>query len=224
MSPGRWLLTLAEDRVHQVVVRGCAKSTAQRASCSTPLPCPGRFRIGDLGPGAREFIDFLAEARQGLWQVLPLGPTGYGDSRYQSLSAFAGNHLLVSPELLSADDWLDEEDLSTAPEGSMDAIGLRAVSKPRQSGPARRLCRSTCEHSAWLEDYCLFILSIHRPEGAPWWCHVDRLGPSTGVLRSVGLVEWADASQPGSGRAAVPIAGVPPVYFSTTGQRWENPL
>ena len=63
-----------------------------------PTSLPGRFGIGDLGPGAVEFLDFLAETGQRWWQILPVGPTGYGNSPYQSYSSFAGNPLLISPE------------------------------------------------------------------------------------------------------------------------------
>ena len=71
-----------------------------------PTSLPGRFAIGDLGPGALAFLDFLAPARQRIWQTLPLGPTGYGDSPYSLLSAFAGNPLLISPELLVNEQFL----------------------------------------------------------------------------------------------------------------------
>ena len=67
-----------------------------------PTSLPGPFGIGDLGPAAYEFADFLVKAGQSLWQVLPLGPTGYGDSPYACYSAFAGNTLLISPEQLVA--------------------------------------------------------------------------------------------------------------------------
>src|SRR5258708_30519826 len=73
-----------------------------------PTSLPGRFGIGDLGPSAFEFIDLLASAGQRLWQVLPLGPTGYGDSPYQCFSAFAGNPLLISLERLIEDGLLTE--------------------------------------------------------------------------------------------------------------------
>src|SRR5688572_9720761 len=72
-----------------------------------PTSLPGRYGIGDLGPAAYKFIDFLVAAGQSLWQVLPLGPTGYGDSPYACYSAFAGNTLLVSPEKLIAEGLLD---------------------------------------------------------------------------------------------------------------------
>ncbi|MDX1654806.1 MAG: 4-alpha-glucanotransferase, partial [Candidatus Competibacteraceae bacterium] len=80
-----------------------------------PTSLPGPFGIGDLGPQARSFVDWLAEAGQGLWQVLPLGPTGFGDSPYQCLSAFAGNPLLLSPQLLVEEGWLEESWLTDAP-------------------------------------------------------------------------------------------------------------
>jgi 4-alpha-glucanotransferase len=73
-----------------------------------PTSLPGPFGIGDLGPEAYKFVDFLVEAGQKLWQVLPLGPTGYGDSPYACYSAFAGNTLLISPEQLVDDGLLED--------------------------------------------------------------------------------------------------------------------
>src|SRR3954468_2397391 len=72
---------------------------------------PSLGGVGDFGPAAYEFIDFLAAARQRLWQVLPLGPTGYGSSPYSALSAFAGNPILISLERLASDGWLARERL-----------------------------------------------------------------------------------------------------------------
>src|SRR5436309_9599424 len=72
-----------------------------------PTSLPARGGIGDFGPSAYEFVDFLAAARQGLWQVLPLGPLGYGNSPYSSTSAFAGNPLLISLERLADHGWID---------------------------------------------------------------------------------------------------------------------
>src|SRR5688572_17346093 len=77
---------------------------------------PGALGIGDLGPAAYHFVDFLARARQRIWQVLPMGPTGYGDSPYQCFSAFAGNPLLISPELLVAEALLSAADLQDGPD------------------------------------------------------------------------------------------------------------
>src|SRR5215813_4966487 len=77
-----------------------------------PTSLPGPYGIGDLGPEAYKFADFLVAAGQSLWQVLPLGPTGYGDSPYACYSAFAGNTLLISPQRLFEEGWLDQDDLS----------------------------------------------------------------------------------------------------------------
>src|ERR671917_2700125 len=87
-----------------------------------PTSLPGRFGIGDLGPAAYEFVDFLASAGQTYWQIMPLGPTGYGDSPYQSFSAHAGNTLLVSPERLAQDGLLTEDDLKGVPELPADRV------------------------------------------------------------------------------------------------------
>src|SRR5690242_13280524 len=84
-----------------------------------PTALPSRFGIGDLGPEADQFVEFLAETGQRWWQILPLGPTGYGNSPYQSHSSFAGNPLLISPELLASEgllepsDWLDYPELAS---------------------------------------------------------------------------------------------------------------
>src|SRR3984885_6632988 len=80
-----------------------------------PTSLDSPYGIGDLGPAAYRFIDFLHSAGQSLWQVLPLGPTGYGDSPYQSFSAFAGNQLLISLETLVKDGLLDKSDFANIP-------------------------------------------------------------------------------------------------------------
>src|SRR5437868_2469562 len=79
-----------------------------------PTSLSGRFGIGDLGPEAYQWLDKLGRARQKWWQVLPLGPTGFGDSPYQSYSSFAGNPLLISPELLIREGLIGESDLAGA--------------------------------------------------------------------------------------------------------------
>src|SRR5436190_13238173 len=79
-----------------------------------PTSLPGPFGIGDLGPTALEWIDVLARAGQSWWQILPLGPTGYADSPYQSFSAFAGNPSLISPQFLIEDGLLDAQDIGAA--------------------------------------------------------------------------------------------------------------
>ena len=81
-----------------------------------PTSLPGRFGIGDLGSEAYRWVDFLAQSGQKLWQVLPLGPTGYADSPYACLSAFAGNPLLIDLEELVRQGFLTREHLENAPE------------------------------------------------------------------------------------------------------------
>ena len=80
-----------------------------------PTSLPGPNGIGELGPEAYAFLDFLAESGQKVWQVLPLSPTGYGDSPYASFSAFAGNHLLIILRKLISDGYLDRDDLRDRP-------------------------------------------------------------------------------------------------------------
>ena len=86
-----------------------------------PTSLPGPFGIGELNDQAYKFVDFLADTGQKLWQVLPLGPTGYGDSPYQCFSAFAGNPLLISLEHLIRENALTQDDLADAPEFDDDA-------------------------------------------------------------------------------------------------------
>jgi len=104
-----------------------------------PTSLPGPYPIGDLGPAAHAFLDWLAEAGLSRWQVLPLGPTGYGDSPYSCLSAFAGNPLLISPELLVQDELLSVE-------------GMGQVERPARGatdfGPARAL-KDRLHREAW---------------------------------------------------------------------------
>ncbi len=143
---------------------------------------PGRFGVGDLGPEARAFVDFLAAAGQGIWQVLPLGPTGYGDSPYQALSAFAGNPLLVSPEELATAGWLEAGDLelsTPSPErvdygavmGWKPALLHRAFERfhadadEAQRSELDAFCR---EHASWLDDYTLFTALKARFQGRLW--------------------------------------------------------
>ena len=81
-----------------------------------PTSFPSPYGIGDMGSGAYDFIDFLREAHQTVWQILPLGPTSFRDSPYQSFSTFAGNPYLISPDLLVTEKYLDESDIRYVPE------------------------------------------------------------------------------------------------------------
>src|SRR5258706_14880913 len=94
-----------------------------------PTSLPGPFGIGDLGPEAYRFADFLVASGQSLWQMLPLGPTGYGDSPYAGYSAFAGNTLLISPEQLVAEGLLTSRDLVGIPPLPGHSVDFEKVNK-----------------------------------------------------------------------------------------------
>ena len=92
-----------------------------------PTSLPGPYGIGELGPEAYRFADFLRDSGQRIWQVLPLGPTGYGDSPYQCFSAFAGNPLLISLDTLVERGYLNARDLNERPEFLADNVNFGAV-------------------------------------------------------------------------------------------------
>ena len=250
-----------------------------------PTSLPGRFGIGDLGPEAYRFVDFLVAAGQHLWQMLPLGPTGYGNSPYQSLSAFAGNPLLISLERLVDDGLLERADLANVPRFPEDRVDFDAVSAFKtpllkksfaafERGPIGEFVDFCRRNAGWLDVYVLFVavreahgtsgwnawesdIRLRHPEAIERW--TQRLMAEVryqqylqfqffrqwsalkkyGNDRSVRLIGdipvfvaldsaevWA---HPGMfyldehGRPTV-VAGVPPDYFSETGQLWGNPL
>jgi 4-alpha-glucanotransferase len=144
-----------------------------------PTSLPGRFGIGDLGDGAVQFLDRLSETGQHWWQILPLGPTGYGNSPYQSYSSYAGNPLLISPErlaeerLLSPSDWADYPRLPDdrvafdAVTAAKDRLLRRAFAKFR---PEAEGFRAFVEAEAgWLDDYALFMALKDAHGGSPWY-------------------------------------------------------
>ena len=245
--------------------------------------------IGDLGPAAERWIDFLAVAGQKLWQVLPLGPTGYGDSPYQSFSSFAGNPLLISPEKLVEDGLLEPSDLASLRQLPADHVDFGAVIPAREAlldraferfeggaAPALEvpLAEFANAHAAWLEDFARFMALKGERRGAPWtvweaplrdrepaaqaaadarlarpiashrfrqflffrqWSALRDRARERGI-RIVGDLPlyvahdsadvWArrDLFQLDHSGAPTAVAGVPPDYFSKTGQRWGNPL
>ena len=152
-----------------------------------PTSLPGPWGIGDLGASAYRFVDFLAAAGQRLWQVLPLGPTGYGDSPYQCFSAFAGNPLLVSLDDLVDRGLLGQAEVEAAAEAAggfgVDHVDygrvigfklglLRASYERMRDGTAIGLAddfEAFCvEHDAWLDDYALFMALKDAHGGASW--------------------------------------------------------
>ncbi len=147
-----------------------------------PTSLPGPYGIGDLGPEAFRFVDFLAESGVRLWQTLPLGPTGYGDSPYQCFSAFAGNPYLVSPDFLLRDDYLHPNDLVEKPNfptrkvdfgriipwklNLLERAYLRFSSDPaRDRGSFERFC---ADESHWLDDFALFMALKESNGGGAW--------------------------------------------------------
>src|SRR5499426_1745195 len=148
-----------------------------------PTSLPGRFGIGDLGVSAYEFVNFLEETGQSLWQILPLGPTGYGDSPYSCLSAFAGNPLLISPDLLVADGLLTPAEVRDVPSFPAEQVAFSAVIPCKHellARAARRVALGThgefsdafatfrARHAAWLDDFALFMALKEAHQGAAW--------------------------------------------------------
>jgi 4-alpha-glucanotransferase len=250
---------------------------------------PGGHGIGDLGSSAYEFVEFLAQAKQKIWQVLPLGPTGYGDSPYQLFSAFGGNPLLLDLHSLCEQGLLSAQDLASASKLPADHVEYGAVIEAKQSLIRRAaraffadrdrsqraefelFCRDNAE---WLEDYALFMARKGIDEERVWsdwelslrqrdarameewreklsddvaahkfaqfeffrqWKklrhHCERYGinvmgdipiyvahDSADVWGHQELFRLDDQSRPAA------VAGVPPDYFSATGQLWGNPL
>ncbi len=245
--------------------------------------------IGDLGPAAREFVEFLVRAKQHVWQVLPLGPTGFGNSPYASSSAFAGNPYFISLDVLAEWGWIGRERLAGLPLAG-GAVDFEAVERGKlpllreaagnfldrgaaggQWDAFEAFCR---DQAAWLEDYALYA-QARRVFGTGAWTqwpepmrrrergaleafaaeHARALAEER-ALQFAFDAQWqalrAAAAQHGIrilGDLAifvnmdsadvwvhpelfeldaelhpVRVAGVPPDYFSATGQRWGNPL
>ena len=143
---------------------------------------PSRFGIGSFSKEAFEFIDFLKEAGQSYWQVLPFGPTGFGNSPYQSFSTFAGNPYFISLDGLIEDGLLTEQEVSSIYWGSdVEKVDYGAVYEGRFKilKVAFERFRGTAdkdadyqaflkENSYWLEDYCLFMALKEQNDGKPW--------------------------------------------------------
>lgn len=254
-----------------------------------PTSLPGRYGIGDLGKEAYRFVDILEKTGQSIWQVLPLGPTGYGDSPYQCFSAFAGNPLLVSPDLLIEWKLLGKRELKRVPKFPTGAVDFGAVIPFKQrllrrafdcfkAGDHPDLANeysAFCARSAlWLDTYALFHTLKIAQGGRPWnawerelatrepsalasvseryavdieatkfaqflffkqWDDLKRYANSRGVriLGDAPIFVAYDSADVWAHRnlfkldetgSPTVVAGVPPDYFSKTGQLWGNPL
>ena len=253
-----------------------------------PSSLPGPYGIGDLGPQAYRFVDWLASTGCHLWQILPLGPTGYGDSPYQCFSAFAGNPYLISVDALIEDGLLTQDDVEGSPTfnasrvdyGGLIPWKLDLLQKAfsRLTSVSKRFReefeRFRAGNASWLDDFALFM-SIKESNGGGAWSGWDealrKREPSTmekarvdhkeDILRYsfyqflffrqwkrlrdyanereikiVGDIPifiaydsadaWANPDLFFLDRDSLPtvVAGVPPDYFSATGQLWGNPL
>ncbi len=150
-----------------------------------PTSFPSPYGIGDLGQSAYDFIDFLKESGIRLWQVLPLGPTGYGDSPYQSFSSYAGQPLIISPDLLKKDGLLAEEDLKDIPDWGEDKVdyGWVLIYKTELFGKAFKNFQKllseneteekaysdfVCKNADWLEKYALYMAIKDKNGGCSW--------------------------------------------------------
>ena len=254
-----------------------------------PTSLPGKYGIGELGHAAYEFINFLRDSSQRLWQIMPLGPTGYGDSPYACFSAFAGNHLLISLDKLVEEGLLNSSDLDDTPDFSHDKIDYGPVIEYRlrilrksfdvftKNNDAHRKAefeQFCTQHADWLEDYALFMALKESNRGASWntwgwelatrqpdtldrwrrrlekpmlahkyfqylffkqWAAVKQYANDNGI-KIIGDIPifvaydsadvWANPGLFHLNEAGEPtlVAGVPPDYFSKTGQLWGNPL
>ncbi len=200
-----------------------------------PTCLPGPHGIGELGPEAVAFLDVLAEAGQSLWQVLPLGPTGYGDSPYQCFSAFAGNPLLLSLQRLQESGLLGDADLEGGrglPRDRVDFGALIDFKRPvlakahtafeRDAGREQREAFDAfrSENAAWLSDFALFTALKSSRGGSPWYEWEPALAGRdpealakarealAAVIRGVELEQWLFFSQWGDLRARARERGI----------------
>ena len=143
------------------------------------LSLPSDYGIGSLGKEARAFADFLHAAGQSWWQILPVGPTGEGNSPYTSMSTFAGNPLFIDLDLLAADGLLDRSDLTAAKVPAGDQIEYNALHKTREAllrkafrrakGKEDKEVRTFTERNPWAREYALYRAAKTHFDGKPWY-------------------------------------------------------
>lgn len=147
-----------------------------------PTSLPGPYGIGDIGPSAHKFAEFLSSASQAWWQMLPVGPAGFADSPYAALSAFAGNHLMISPELLVKEGWVSDSDCAPYG-GNPECVDYGNVISSK-TGIIKRAMTGFYEKTGkkgrddfagfcsinwtWLDDYALFMSLKEESGGKPW--------------------------------------------------------
>ena len=143
-----------------------------------PTSLPSHFGIGDLGESAYRWIDLLVKSGHSLWQVCPLGPTGYGDSPYATLGACAGNPLLISPHQLVKDGFLSSDDLAGYPALAHNHVDYGAVIPAKERilraafdrfSPTPEFKIFCNEEKEWLDEYTLFLVVKALHLGKPWW-------------------------------------------------------
>ncbi len=150
-----------------------------------PTSLPSPYGVGDLGPAAYGFLDFLVETGQSWWQILPLGPTGYGNSPYQSYSSYAGNTLFISPDRLIDDGLLKKGDLADYPALPDDRVDFDLVIPAKEALFRKAFSRFDArtpgfaefiaENAIWLDDFALFMALKEAHAGAPWYEWKPRL-------------------------------------------------
>ncbi|MGO8672449.1 MAG: 4-alpha-glucanotransferase [Capsulimonadaceae bacterium] len=172
-----------------------------------PTSFPGPYGIGDLGEAAYAWVDFLAKTGQTLWQLMPLGYTGYGDSPYQSFSAFAGDPLLISPDALGAEGWLTSADLAAVPKFDSKHVDYGPVIEWKMALLRRAGDRFYAQggdkaagfqdfvtaNAGWLDDFSLFMATKEGHGGAAWvtW------EPDIRSRQPAALIHWAEKVAPG---------------------------
>jgi 4-alpha-glucanotransferase len=152
---------------------------------------PGRFGIGDLGPESRRFADFLEEAKQKLWCVLPIGPAGEENSPYRSPSAFAGNTMMISPELLAEQGYVSKKDLRFQPRSPASRVDFQAVRDYKEPllelafqgfSETKDYSRFVRRNSWWLDRYSLFLALRKANGGAPWTQFDSKIKPDSACI------------------------------------------